>query len=379
MANKDEKNDFFEEFEKGRKNREPELNNEEKQLEEIQNEFVEIKKKYKDIGDLLKETREKKNLTIEEVSSETYITTKYLIYIEQGKFDKFPAETYLIGFLRKYSGFLGFVPEDIIAMYYGARDDLEKDKTEKNKDKSNSINIRTVKVVLITLAGVLVIALIGFLIYGFFHYKTIGPAPEAAQVIEDAVVNGVFYKGDTIPITSKENKTYEFKINYVSDESVEFDFEGKKYLLIEDVNLNVVSADEKSIFVNFYGIERDSQNYGASLNINFKKPEIKEAEKNYELLGTVQSPKIALEVIVQENTFLKYVTDEKESELKYYNEYSRFFIEAENSILIKTSNPENTAIFYKEKKLNLEKGFLAFREVKVSEENGIYSVYTRSL
>ena len=54
------------------------------------------------IGDKLKAARNAKKLTIREVVKQTNINPVYLKALEEEEFDKFPSETYLIGFLRSY-------------------------------------------------------------------------------------------------------------------------------------------------------------------------------------------------------------------------------------------------------------------------------------
>ncbi|MCX7770871.1 MAG: DUF4115 domain-containing protein [Proteobacteria bacterium] len=58
------------------------------------------------IGKVLREKREEKGLSIEHVSNVLKINPTYLISIENGETDKFPAEIFLKGFLRNYASFL---------------------------------------------------------------------------------------------------------------------------------------------------------------------------------------------------------------------------------------------------------------------------------
>ena len=69
------------------------------------------------VGELLKKKREEKNKSIKEASKETSIMTKYIIALEEENWDRFPSETYLIGFLTKYGTYLGVDAEELINMY----------------------------------------------------------------------------------------------------------------------------------------------------------------------------------------------------------------------------------------------------------------------
>lgn len=71
------------------------------------------------VGEKLKATREAKKLSIKEVASETNIASIYIEALENEDFDKFPSETYIIGFLRSYSELLKLNVEEMIQLYKG--------------------------------------------------------------------------------------------------------------------------------------------------------------------------------------------------------------------------------------------------------------------
>ena len=71
------------------------------------------------IGEKLRSTREAKKLTIKEVVKETNINPVYIEALEDEKFDKFPSETYVIGFLKNYAEYLRLDVEAIVKAYKG--------------------------------------------------------------------------------------------------------------------------------------------------------------------------------------------------------------------------------------------------------------------
>ncbi|MDA3957619.1 helix-turn-helix domain-containing protein [Oceanispirochaeta sp.] len=71
----------------------------------------------KSIGDTLREARETKGVTVKQVSQDTNISREYLSALEDEQFDAFPAETYLLGFLRNYSEYLGLDTDKTVAQY----------------------------------------------------------------------------------------------------------------------------------------------------------------------------------------------------------------------------------------------------------------------
>jgi transcriptional regulator with XRE-family HTH domain len=71
------------------------------------------------IGEKLRQAREARKITIKEVVKETNVSPMYLQALEEEKFDRFPSETYLIGFLRTYAEFLKLDVEGIVQAYKG--------------------------------------------------------------------------------------------------------------------------------------------------------------------------------------------------------------------------------------------------------------------
>jgi len=66
-----------------------------------------------DFGQSLKEAREQKGVSLEEVEEVTRIRQKFLQALEEGNYGALPAETYVKGFLRTYAMYLELDPEAV--------------------------------------------------------------------------------------------------------------------------------------------------------------------------------------------------------------------------------------------------------------------------
>lgn len=96
----------------------------------------------KDIGNFLKERREARGISLIEVEKDLKIRKKYLQALEEGNVDAIPGKTYLIGYLRNYSKYLGINEENInqiIQTYHN----LEKNKSGLKKTKEENIYLKT--------------------------------------------------------------------------------------------------------------------------------------------------------------------------------------------------------------------------------------------
>jgi len=59
------------------------------------------------LGEFLKRERERKRISLKQVSQHTKITMHYLKYLEENQWDKLPSRTYGKGYLRIYCRYLG--------------------------------------------------------------------------------------------------------------------------------------------------------------------------------------------------------------------------------------------------------------------------------
>jgi len=73
------------------------------------------------LGEKLKEARNEKELTIDQISRETNISVRFLEALESENFNVFPGEPYVLGFLRNYSSYLELDVQKILSLYRALR------------------------------------------------------------------------------------------------------------------------------------------------------------------------------------------------------------------------------------------------------------------
>lgn len=69
------------------------------------------------VGERLRKAREAKGSSVEQAARDTHISQNYLMAIEEEQFDLVPGETYLLGFIRKYSEYLQKDPQEMVTLY----------------------------------------------------------------------------------------------------------------------------------------------------------------------------------------------------------------------------------------------------------------------
>lgn len=157
------------------------------------------------LGEKLKKLRSDRRISLNEVSKQTLIQAKYLEYLEEGQYDKLPADVYVKGFLRNYAEFLG-VDENVLTRAYekerGIKRNLEESQatagSKKNGDPLlNSSFIFTPRIIFTSIAAFLFLA--GF-VYLYNEMSSFAGEPrlvilspeQSAFVQSNAVeVNGV--------------------------------------------------------------------------------------------------------------------------------------------------------------------------------------------
>lgn len=69
------------------------------------------------IGTYLRQHREAKKLTLEQVAEHTGIREPYLADLENGDFHKIPGDVFIRGFLRNYGNYLGLDGNGLVEAY----------------------------------------------------------------------------------------------------------------------------------------------------------------------------------------------------------------------------------------------------------------------
>ncbi|MFZ0546581.1 MAG: RodZ domain-containing protein [Candidatus Promineifilaceae bacterium] len=70
-----------------------------------------------ELGNILREAREAKGLTLSEVQDQTRINTKFLAAMENGQYNLLPTPVHVRGYLRNYARFLSLEPAPLLERY----------------------------------------------------------------------------------------------------------------------------------------------------------------------------------------------------------------------------------------------------------------------
>ena len=118
---------------------------------------------FHEIGSLLKNKREEKGISHEDIVSKLKIPLRSIIAIEKGNLEELPHEVYIRTFLKGYASFVGFSTEEIRTLFTDIDDfkdeeeppkSLEAQRDEKQPEAVKSKSVRfTIQLLLVALLG----------------------------------------------------------------------------------------------------------------------------------------------------------------------------------------------------------------------------------
>jgi cytoskeletal protein RodZ len=131
----------------------------------------------KTVGEMLREAREHKSLSLEQVEEGTKIRLKFLTAIESDNFSTMPSLSYAKGFVKNYSEFLGLNSRTVLAFFRRQTVEISKSSLlpKGMEEPLNRSAMQLTPSRFVTLIVVVLVSL--FLIYLGLQYRTLQQAP----------------------------------------------------------------------------------------------------------------------------------------------------------------------------------------------------------
>lgn len=147
-------------------------------------------------GAILRKKREEKNRTIETVARETIILRQYIEALENENIDAFPSHTYIMGFLRNYSDYLGLDASYMIKLFQGKV--IQEAPPPENLIRHRRLSKK--KILAIILSSVVGLCLVAFFCVYFFILR---PQTEINSVVDLKNGQGQEYVLSAIPFQQR--------------------------------------------------------------------------------------------------------------------------------------------------------------------------------
>ncbi len=190
------------------------------------------------IGEKLRGAREEKGYSIDQVARDTNIARRFIEALEHEEFSVFPGDTYVLGFLRNYSDYLGLDPDRVITLYKNLKIQEQPVPVEDLIKRKRKMPVGLIAVILL---AVVVLAGGGYGIYYFLQQRALGPKEETVEekeaerepdyVLQEEIVERRFEEGQLIRLRLGET-TADLSIAAVEETvRIEYGEESEEFLL----------------------------------------------------------------------------------------------------------------------------------------------------
>lgn len=195
------------------------------------------------VGQVLKQEREKRFYSLEEIEKATKIRKELLNALEEGQYSKLPPQTFVQGFIKNYGRFLGLDVNNLLAIYRREFSD-HKNPPRILESFSNPLDKRKFKITPAKFLGSLVLGLVlAFFAYLWFEYRFLVGSP----FLE------VLYPSDQLSVTNPSvtvsgRTDPEAKVS-INNQEIQVDLSGKfsqEIKLSDSLNNIVITSTSKT-------------------------------------------------------------------------------------------------------------------------------------
>lgn len=165
------------------------------------------------VGQVLKQEREKKFYTLEEIEKATKIRKELLVALEAGQYNKLPPTTFVQGFIKNYGRFLSLDVKNLLAIYRREFSD-QKNPPRILESFSNPLDRKRFKITPARFLATLVLGLVLiFFAYLWFEYRflvgspfleVLQPQDQFSTTQESVVVSGRTDVENKVSINNQE-------------------------------------------------------------------------------------------------------------------------------------------------------------------------------
>ena len=193
----------------------------------------------KKVGQILKEARDKSNVSLEEVERATRIRRKILLLLESSDWKKLPSPTFVRGLLKNYGEYLGLDTQSLLAFF---RREYEDPKPQKNilPEREKKPKVRFTPQMITTLAFTIIFLVAGMYLFSQYRSFTAAPLLELTEPQNNI-------KKETLDV-NVVGKTYPDATLKINGQSVQLSPGGTFSVavsLVEGINTILVTAENR--------------------------------------------------------------------------------------------------------------------------------------
>ena len=310
------------------------------------------------VGERLLHAREERQLTIEQAAGDTHIARRFIESLEREDFGVFPGESYLIGFLRKYSVYLELDANEMVSLFKNTQLQEQPSPVDELLNKRHP---RRLRAVLITLAVVIIVSAIVtsvILILPDEPRQVIQPSPFRTVAFSSEILEQEFEAWTSIQVSTEEG-LHSIELREVTSPLILYFNERMIQLNPDDVEFVDLNADtrpdlrivykttlsngnpilrvDRTIAGSFsQGLTGSGEDEG-SLNPGLTTEPSR--EKSVQRITTLSQPgTFFVEAIFRAPVLFRHYSDGGQRKEQFYTSGDRFQLEVENYVYIWLSN-----------------------------------------
>ncbi len=327
-----------------------------------------------DIGAMLSEARINQNLEIEQVSRETNIARDYIKALENDDYTAFPAEPYVLGFLRNYAEYLGLDADEIVNLYKQIKIQESSLPTEALLPKRNFAISKTAVIAIVSLIGIVCVFVIAY--FAFTKWipasksakpskptevktqKVVESRQSASYKLTEEPFEKRIFEGDELKLIVAE-KEYSLKVLKASPDLVLETAIGNQIIslgqnlkfdlnndLIFDVEFTVEDIDKKnpengaliSVLTGSAIQDGKKENQGDVVVSPEADEKISNSNKYIVLFESSSAYPVTLNATFRGYCLFRFVADKTNREERYYQKAEQLTVQANNGLRIWASN-----------------------------------------
>ncbi|MGI9256998.1 MAG: helix-turn-helix domain-containing protein [Salinispira sp.] len=306
------------------------------------------------IGERLIHARQERNLSREQAARETHISQRFIEALENEYFDMFPGESYLLGFLRKYSKYLDINADEMAELFKNTTIQEQPSPVVELLDRSSQRR----RVMAISIVGVICIvtAITVVIILNLPKPAPLAELPSFQTIaFTSDILEREFTAWSRIQV-SQDEQIYEIELREITDPLNLYVNEGSVQLEPNDVEFVDLDDDLRSDLRVVYKTLSDNGNpvlrmdriiagIFAQDSVETEGPirpgitrELSRKKSVQEIITLSDPGTFFIEAIFRGPVFFRYLNEDGERGEQFYNNGDRLELEVENYLYIWVSN-----------------------------------------
>lgn len=311
-------------------------------------------------GKFLKEARIAKNIDLNTIAAATSVNKEYLEALEEEDLDRIPGETYVTGFLRLYSDYLGLDTQYLIRLQKAKV--LQESPTPVELLQIKKGPLHTILIALLILAILVAIGTGGFFFYKYLDSKKKEGVTNLSMTNQEpqnyqltSILNTRVYSGDKITIPFKTGNIEVSIDSTLTNLKLGTIIGTQTIELGEELDLDITGDAESDITIFVADISKSTEDRGAEISASVKtkildslaiskiETEISETDKSDSnsqivLFEGKRAYPFTIIATFNNNCFFRHQSDRKEIVSEYLKSGDVLNQQSNNTIRIWASN-----------------------------------------